>query len=59
MKILYKTPEITVEDLAKADVLCASAPTLDKDNFVGSYGGASGVGSGQGFDFDTGNLLLP
>ena len=57
MKTLYKTPEITVEELAKADVLCASAPTLDTDNLVGSYGGASGVGSGQGFDFDAGNLL--
>ena len=57
MKILYKTPEITVEELAKADVLCASASTLDTDNRVGTYGGSNGVGSGQGFDFDAGKLL--
>ena len=59
MKTLYKTPEITVEDLAKADVLCASAPTLDTDNNLGSYSGTSGVGSAGSFDFDAGNLLTP
>ena len=56
MKTLYKTPEITVEDLAKADVLCASGETLGQDNGLGSYGGASGVGSNS-FDFDLGSLL--
>ena len=59
MKTLYKTPEITVEDLAKADVLCASRETLGQDNGLGSYSGSSGVGSGEGFDFDTGRLLTP
>ena len=58
MKILYKTPEITVEELTKSDVLCASAPTPDKDNLTGTYGGTNGVGSNS-FDFDTGNLLTP
>lgn len=59
MKILYKTPEITVEELTKSDVLCASAPTPDKDNLTGTYGGSGGVGSGSGFDFDTGSFLTP
>ena len=27
MKLYYKTPEIKVEELAKADVLCASGET--------------------------------
>lgn len=58
MKTLYKTPEITVEYLAKTDVLCASGETLGQDNLVVSYGGSSGVGSNS-FDFDAGNLLTP
>ncbi len=57
MKTLYKTPEITVEELTKADVLCASA--FDTDNNLGSYSGAGGVGSAGSFDFDTGRLLTP
>ena len=56
MKTLYKTPEITVEELAKADVLCASTETLNRDNALGSYSGTNGVGS-KAFDFDTGRLL--
>ncbi len=59
MKTLYKTPEITVEDLAKADVLCASGETLGQDNLTGSYGGSGGVGSAGSFDFDAGSLLTP
>lgn len=58
MKILYKTPEITVEELTKADVLCASGEMLDSDNALGTYGGSGGVGSNS-FDFDAGNLLTP
>lgn len=54
MKTLYKTPEITVEELTKSDVICASAPQLDTDNLVSSYSRASSAGS---FDFDAGNLL--
>jgi hypothetical protein len=61
MKILYKTPEITVEELTKADVLCSSggaAPTPAQDNLTGTYGGTNGVGSNS-FDFDTGSFLTP
>lgn len=58
MKTLYKTPEITVEELTKTDVLCASALT-DTDNGLGSYSGSDGVGSAGSFDFDTGSLLTP
>ena len=57
MKTLYKTPEITVEELTKADVLCASDPTLGQDNSVNPYSGTAG--SGSGFDFDTGSFLTP
>ena len=57
MKILYKTPEITVEELTNVDVLLTSGE--NKDNKLGNYSGSGGVGSGQGFDFDTGNLLKP
>ncbi len=55
MKILYKTPEITVEELTKSDVLCASA--LDTDNNLGSYSGANSVSSAGSFDFDLGKLV--
>lgn len=58
MKILYKTPEITVEELQKKDVLCVSNPTPAQDNGLGSYGGSGGVGSNS-FDFDAGNILTP
>ena len=58
MKILYKTPEITVEELTKADVLCASNEAPAQDNFTGTYGGSGGVGSNS-FDFDAGNILTP
>ena len=54
MKTLYKTPEITVEELTRSDVLCAS--TEAQDNALASYGGSGGVGS-QSFDFDLGSLL--
>ena len=57
MKILYKTPEITVEELTNVDVLLTSGE--NKDNNLGSYSGSGGVGSGQGFDFDTGSFLTP
>lgn len=57
MKITYKAPEITVEELTNVDVLLTSGE--NKDNKLGSYSGSGGVGSGQGFDFDTGNLLTP
>ena len=59
MKILYKTPEITVEELTKVDVLCASNEASGQDNLVGAYGGSGGVGSAGSFDFDAGNLLTP
>ena len=59
MKFLYKTPEITVEELTKVDVLCASNEAPAQDNFTGTYGGSGGVGSGPAFDFDAGNLLTP
>lgn len=58
MKSLYKTPEITVDELNKVDTLCASGGQ-DKDNKLGKYTGSGGVGSGGSFDFDTGNLLTP
>ena len=58
MKILYKIPEIMVEELIKSDVLCASAPTPAQDNLTGTYGGTNGVGSNS-FDFDAGNILTP
>ena len=58
MKFLYKTPEITVEELTKSDVLCSSAPNPQaQDNGLGSYSGSGGVGSGSGFDFDLGSLV--
>ena len=57
MKITYKAPEITVEELTNVDVLLTSGE--NKDNKLGNYSGSGGVGSGQGFDFDTGNLLKP
>ncbi len=37
MKNLYNTPEIRVEELTKADVLCDSAENLGTDNKVESF----------------------
>lgn len=37
MKNLYNTPEIRVEELKKADVLCDSAENLGTDNKVESF----------------------
>ena len=58
MKTLYTTPEITVEELVKADVLCASE--MAQDNALGSYSstGTTGGISSNSFDFDLGNLLV-
>ncbi len=37
MKELYKSPVITVEDLTKADVLCASTETCFNRNIERRY----------------------
>ena len=54
MKILYKTPEITVEELQKIDVLCASDEA--QDNALASYGSSGGVGANS-FDFNLGSMM--
>lgn len=50
MKNLYKTPEITVEALARRDVLCSSGDTdtnpnvFDNSNLDGNSTGTNGLG---------------
>ena len=43
MKELYKSPVITVEDLTKADVLCASTETSSINQLAGTIGDLSSL----------------
>ena len=49
MKKLYKTPEVTVEEISKQDVLCESLvkPTYEDNSTLLSY--MWGVVSGEAF----------